>query len=432
VQAEKFKNMLESLDELVMVRLEYEEQEARGRATDLVFGDSEGSPEGDSNEALAEAYRAEFFEETEPWIYMWAVKTHAGAGAAALRWLETLTPPSFPRVSIGWKEEVIRFQVGDLLSQLRAIGEIPGLLHKASPRFGPFLVRALLLFQAFSELLPDLSWRDLVQEFGEPIDRNRDTFGISWKSVWGDYSLLAELIADQLVHRMDTSQSIQVKAIPLPPRTVSKPTIGNEPSMADLLQGQTAIMAHMMELGKVVSDIEKKLRAESAGLNEMPLSDLISAGESERLEFKASLRWDYKNKNVNKELTREVAIAMAGMLNKRGGTVLIGVEDNGQVCGIEQDWTTLQRQDQDGYGQAVSDTISTFIGPQFADLVQTTFERWSEKVVCRISIKASPLPVFLKGKDDRGEFHLRSHNTTRILDSQQTQSYIQLRWRSRD
>jgi hypothetical protein len=301
-------------------------------------------------------------------------------------------------------------------------------------------VRALLLHQAFHGLLSAVDLSSLLSQLEKILDTtdtNEQTFGVDWNIVWADYSVLAESIADKLVHRVDTRETIQVKAAPPPLGTGSKPTIDMEQEVADLRYGQTATMALLTDMVKALSDIQKKLRdsqarAESAELNEVPLSDLISAEESERLEFKASLRWDYKNKNVNKELTREVAIAMAGMLNKRGGTVLIGVEDNGQVCGIEQDWTTLQRRDQDGFGQAVSDTISTFIGPQFADLVQTTFEKWSEKVVCRISIKASPLPVFLKGKDDRGEFHLRSHNTTRILDSQQTQSYIQLRWRSRD
>ncbi len=98
VQAEEFKNLLELLDRFVMVRLEYENQIARDRATDLVFGDSEDPPEFDRAEALAEAYRTECFEETEPWIYLWAVQTHVGAGDMALGWLETLTPPSFARV----------------------------------------------------------------------------------------------------------------------------------------------------------------------------------------------------------------------------------------------------------------------------------------------------------------------------------------------
>ncbi len=305
------------------------------------------------------------------------------------------------------------------------------MLHKASPRFGPFLVRALLLHQAFSGLLPDLSWEDLVHEGGKPIDKNRDTFGISWKSVWGDYSLLAELIADQLVRRVDMSQSIQVKATPFPLGPVSKPAIENEPSMADLLQGQTAIMAHIMELGKVVSDIEKKLPAELTGLNEMPLSDLISAGESYKLEFKASLCWNYRQQRADTDLKKEVAVAVAAMLNTHGGTVLIGVADDGSVCGIEQDWPTLHKKDQDGFGQALSQTISNFLGPEFADLIHIGFQSSNQKTVCRISIRASTRAVYIKEKEEM-EFYIRLGNTSQRLNTQKTQDYIRWHWGSGD
>jgi predicted HTH transcriptional regulator len=126
-----------------------------------------------------------------------------------------------------------------------------------------------------------------------------------------------------------------------------------------------------------------------------------------------------------------VAKAVAGLLNNQGGTVLIGVQDNHTVCGIERDWATLGKQDQDGFGQKVIETISEFLGPEFADLFHIAFESSNEKIVCRVSVRASPSPVFLKGEEGR-EFYVRAHNTTRRLDSQATHNYIRRHWRERD
>jgi hypothetical protein len=406
----------------------------------------EDNPEEDIYAQPNDVWDNTYYEEILPRVRLWEIKANVVIGGIAWRWLETLVPVDVwgRQCSIDdGKVTDIRIlppvHLPDLVSQLQSTGEMPRLLYEASPHPGSRLVRALLLHQAFHGLLAAVDVSSLfyqLEKILDTIDTNEQTFGVDWNIVWADYSALAESIVDRLLHRVDTRGTIQVRAAPSSLGTVSKPTIDMEQEMADLRHGQTATMALLMDMVEALSGIEEKLRAsparaESAELNETPLSDLISAGESDRLEFKASLRWDYKLKQVNKELTKRVAIAMAGMLNNRGGTVLIGVEDNGKVCGIEQDWTTLKREDQDGFGQAVSDTISEFLGLEFADLFKTTFERCSEKILCRISVRASLSPVFLRGENGR-EFYIRAGNTTRRLDSQATHSYIQHHWRQRD
>ena len=71
------------------------------------------------------------------------------------------------------------------------------------------------------------------------------------------------------------------------------------------------------------------------------MEDLIAEGESDELEFKSSLRWDYKQEAVNKRLEDVVVKSIAAFGNGQGGTLLIGVNDVGTPLGLEHDYTTL-------------------------------------------------------------------------------------------
>ena len=67
----------------------------------------------------------------------------------------------------------------------------------------------------------------------------------------------------------------------------------------------------------------------------------LLTGESETLEYKSTWQFDlygFKYKKVkenNPDLKHETLKNIAKMMNKNGGILLIGVEDDGNVCGLE-------------------------------------------------------------------------------------------------
>ena len=65
------------------------------------------------------------------------------------------------------------------------------------------------------------------------------------------------------------------------------------------------------------------------------LEDLINEPESEALEFKEVLRGS--DKNERRAMTHEAMRTIAGFLNTSGGNLVIGVDDNGKVVGLESD-----------------------------------------------------------------------------------------------
>ena len=161
--------------------------------------------------------------------------------------------------------------------------------------------------------------------------------------------------------------------------------------------------------------------------SDLSIEELIEAGESASLEYKMSMRWDYRQEQVNKQLEKVIAKSVAGFLNNEGGILLIGVTDDGSVCGLEKDCQTLGRKDRDGYEQKLVELIVNMLGPEFMQYIHVAFEQLDSKDVCRIRVESSPKPVYLS-HDGLKEFHVRVGNTTRALDVEATQDYIGMHW----
>ncbi|MBK8047073.1 MAG: putative DNA binding domain-containing protein [Anaerolineales bacterium] len=83
-------------------------------------------------------------------------------------------------------------------------------------------------------------------------------------------------------------------------------------------------------------------QARQAAPLDRPLPALIAEGEGQYAEFKASLMWDYRRQSVNKDLYEPVMKNLVAFMNTAGGVLVIGVADDGQILGIEQDLSTLK------------------------------------------------------------------------------------------
>lgn len=179
----------------------------------------------------------------------------------------------------------------------------------------------------------------------------------------------------------------------------------------------------------LLKDVDTTDPIDVTGENALPLADLIPKGESEKLEFKSSLRWDTKEKRTNKDLQKEVAKAVSGFMNHKGGVLLIGVTDQGEILGIEDDLKTLgkKKADHDGFQLTLMQELQDRLGTEFLPFVHVLLEDSEKGVVCRVEVEATPKPVFLK--DGRAKtFYLRSGNSTKPLDVEEAHAYIRMRF----
>ena len=157
---------------------------------------------------------------------------------------------------------------------------------------------------------------------------------------------------------------------------------------------------------------------------------IVRQGEGAYLEFKSSLRWDLVETRINRALEGVVLKTLAGFLNSPiGGTLLIGVADNGEILGLEKDYQTLKKPGQDGFEQAVMTLISSNLGADLCSFVHVLFHVIDNKEVCRLIISPSGRPVFLD-KGNSPKFFVRTGGGTRDLNIKEALDFIRGRWRS--
>ncbi|MDD4913570.1 MAG: ATP-binding protein [Methylococcales bacterium] len=159
------------------------------------------------------------------------------------------------------------------------------------------------------------------------------------------------------------------------------------------------------------------------------LPSIIRQGEGPHLEFKSSWRWDMAEARINRNLESVVLKTLAGFLNSAlGGTLLIGVADNGEVLGLEKDYQSLKKPNRDGFEQALMTTISTHLGADLCPFVHVLFHVVDSLDVCRVIVSPANRPVFIEhGNTPR--FFVRTGGATRELNVQEALGYVAGRWR---
>jgi Putative DNA-binding domain len=161
--------------------------------------------------------------------------------------------------------------------------------------------------------------------------------------------------------------------------------------------------------------------------NDLP--SIIQQGESSRLEFKSSLRWDIAESRINRVLESVILKTLAGFLNSSvGGTLLIGVADNGDIIGLEKDYLTLKKLGQDGFEQSLMTAISNNLGADLCVFVHVLFHAIDSKDVCRVIVSPASRPVFLE-QGNTPKFYVRTGGGTRDLNIQEALGFVAGRWK---
>lgn len=165
-----------------------------------------------------------------------------------------------------------------------------------------------------------------------------------------------------------------------------------------------------------------------------PLSilDLIAAGESQVLEFKSSARWNIRSGSPDKKIEHAITKAVCAFLNAEGGTLLVGVDDDGQVLGLENDYHSLgSKGNRDGYELYLRQLLVNCLSIQTAGVVRIRFESIDTRDICVVSVAASGRPAFTKpveGGQGPSEFWVRIGNASRQLHGDDMIEYQTQHW----
>ena len=185
---------------------------------------------------------------------------------------------------------------------------------------------------------------------------------------------------------------------------------------SDLLRTYEKIMKNKTETEQIHEEIF-----------DLSIEDIVKMDENEKVEFKASLIWDYDKKNKNKLIGEIAAKTISCFMNSKGGVLLIGVDNQKEILGIEQDLKTLENSSLDEFEVYFTNVIIKHLGKLHRRYVEIKFEKLNNKNICVVNVKKSPRPVFVKYKDE-SQFYVRQGNSCQPLDIEEAAIYIKENW----
>jgi len=182
-------------------------------------------------------------------------------------------------------------------------------------------------------------------------------------------------------------------------------------------------------------------RARVAHQKTCPIGELLTRKEDKHLEFKSTLRWDLDKGEKNKLVESATVKTVAAFLNSEfGGTLVIGVADDGGIVGLEHDYSTLRRKgrdDSDVFLLHLNQLIENAVGLAAAANVTTSIHHVDGHDVCRVHVEPSghPVEAEVTVADKQGQFarrqqfYIRLNNGTRAVeDDRERERYIAERW----
>ncbi|MBB2975339.1 hypothetical protein FHX49_000905 [Microbacterium endophyticum] len=161
---------------------------------------------------------------------------------------------------------------------------------------------------------------------------------------------------------------------------------------------------------------------------------VLSAGESDRVEFKETARWNVRESKRDSRMELAIAKTVAAFLNSGGGVLVIGANDDGEALGLDRDLSTLRVSDADRFELWLRDLFSTLLGRNAAALPRVQFDHAANgALVCCVACPSSPRPVYVTQSKDGASTDLwvRVGNSTRSFAIDEAVEYVGRHWRQR-
>ena len=147
----------------------------------------------------------------------------------------------------------------------------------------------------------------------------------------------------------------------------------------------------------------------------MSVEDLLKQEESDTVEFKSSVYYSYNSGVPEKIIKDSFLKTIAGFLNTRGGTLGVGIADNGDLLGIHPD---LQKKymDIDHYVNSLTSLIKHSLGSLATTRVNVQ--------IAIVHVLPSPEPIYAHVSKGNQIFYVRMNNSTRQIEGRDLVEYI--------
>ncbi len=175
---------------------------------------------------------------------------------------------------------------------------------------------------------------------------------------------------------------------------------------------------------KKLTDSNKPQFVDFSRQNLLPL---IKSGEGSQLEFKSTLRWNLHSDKTDKKIENSCLKTVSGYLNSQGGVLIIGVADDGQVLGLNQD----HFKSEDKMLLHWVNLLKSCLGAEFMQWIQTTIHSINHERIIIVDCLPAANPVFMI-RDNEETFYTRMGNSTQALSTREVIAYIAQRFPSKE
>ena len=142
------------------------------------------------------------------------------------------------------------------------------------------------------------------------------------------------------------------------------------------------------------------------------------------MEFKSTLRVNLHTNQNDPKMEHSVLKTIAAFLNsKEGGTLVIGVNDEGHALGIETD----RFSNEDKTNLHLGNLLKNKLGPASMLNIKPHFETFQDKRVLVVDCASSGAPIYLKNGNSE-EFFIRAGASTEALQPSEMAIYIKQRF----
>ena len=156
---------------------------------------------------------------------------------------------------------------------------------------------------------------------------------------------------------------------------------------------------------------------------DVDLDQLIGGGESDLVEFKSTLRMNLHTGQPDDRMKLAVLRTLAGFLNKDGGTLIVGVADDGTPVGLAADGFN----NEDRMSLHLADIVKHSMGANVWGSMHANFDDFEGHRVLVVRCEKSRSPVYVQdGKAQR--FYVRTLTATTELPVGQVYDYIKRRF----
>lgn len=211
------------------------------------------------------------------------------------------------------------------------------------------------------------------------------------------------------------------------PQALRLQCIPENPELWELDRFEDFLLARRRLLAEQLNSFLQNITVTESTESEVSVDELIEQGENAEVELKSSLRWDYKFGAVNKKLETVILKTISAFANADGGTLIIGVDDNREVLGLEHDYAELDGT-KDEFQLHLQNLVNNMFGKNFcATCLKISFPEVNEKEICMIEVAKSDKPLYLEVNDDgvkSTKFYIRSGNSSQELSIKEINEYL--------